>query len=231
MGAVGISKERLRHRAAGVKRTLFRSGVVNRHGRGVVNMIDVGSAGGLGPPWRDNAGLVRHLLNFEPLEPTRRRGSVLTVSAALWHSEETRPFYIQQGSSDGNSLYPPNVDYVRAHFAELARRGPSELAETWFERSAVARVSRLQTTTLDVVLESLGGDIAYHFLKIDTQGADLDVLRGARSYLSDQCLGIQLEAFVMPLYEGIACLPEIDKYLDTLRFDRVHTAAPHGTFD
>jgi FkbM family methyltransferase len=205
--------------------------VINRGGGGVVNLIDVGSAGGLPSPWRDHAALVRYLLNFEPLEAARRKGTVLTVPAALWRADETRPFYIQRGSSQGNSLYPPNLDYVREHFAELSERGPRELARTWFERSAVARVETIETTTLDAVLESLAPEVRYDFLKIDTQGADLDVLRGAERFLAHDCVGIQLEAFVVPLYAGIACLPEIDAYLDERGFERVWTAPPHGTFD
>lgn len=204
--------------------------MINRNGNGAVNLIDVGSDGGLPDAWHKHGALIRNVLNFEPYEATRKTDVILTVPAALWRSEDTRKFYIQRGSSHGNSLYPPNLDYVREHFEELKNRGPRKMAKTWFDRSSVARTETLITTTLDTVLDSLPDRVRYDFLKVDTQGADLDIIKGAERFVREECIGIQVEAFTIPLYEGIALLPEIDDHLDARGFDRVLTAPPHGTF-
>lgn len=208
---------------------IARRDIVNRGGRGVVGLIDIGSVGGLPEPWRYKANLVRSLLCFEPLEHAWSNGIVTVVPAALWRCAETRPFYVQVGTSHGDSLYPPGVGHVRAHWDELRQRGPERMAETWFDRSAVARVEQVETTTLDAVLDEVNG--RYDFLKIDAQGADFDIILGAQRFLETDCLGVQVEGFTVPLYEGITLLDGIDAHMNGIGFDRVWTAAAHGTFD
>ena len=228
----GVAK-RLRPRALveAASRTVLRRGVINRGGRGVVNLIDVGSAGGLPGEWRNHAYRIRHLLNFEPLDRAGASGTVTSVSAALWRTAETRDFYVYRGEGYGNSLLRQNVAYVRAHFDELRRRGPSNLADTWFDRAEVVETVQVQTTTLDDVLDSLGRKVKYVFLKIDAQGADLAILQGAERFLAEDCIGIQLEAFTIPLLEEVPLLDEIDAYLDRRGFTRVLSQPPQGTFD
>lgn len=203
--------------------------VINRDGQGVVGFIDVGSDGVLPEPWRSNANLIRHVLSFEPLADEGDTPNVTVVSAALWRTTETRPFYIQHGSSHGDSLYPPNLSYVSANYDTLKTRGLPGLAETWVERSTVARTETLTTTTLDAVLSEQPE--RYDFLKIDAQGADFDVLLGAEAFLANGCIGVHLEAFTIPLYEGITLLDGIDAHMSEAGFDRVWTAPPHGSFD
>jgi len=216
-------------RARAMQLKLLRRDVVNRGGHGVVGFIDVGSAGSFPEPWRSHANLIRHVLSFEPLADQHSDGNVTVVPAALWRTAETRPFYIQVGTSHGDSLYPPGFDHVRAHYDELKTRGPRWMADTWFDRSAVERVDEITTTTLDAVLDDVGG--SFDFLKIDAQGADYDILLGARRFLETGCLGVQLEAYTIPLYEGIVLLDGIDEHMDAAGFDRAWTAASHGTFD
>lgn len=213
------------------KRAVLRRGVINRGGRGVVNLIDVGSAGGLPGEWRNHAYQIRHLLNFEPLEGGATSGSVATVSAALWRASEVRNFYIYRGDGTGNSLFRQNIDYVRAHWDELRDRGPGDLAQSWFDRAEIERVEQVETTTLDEVLDSLGNGVTYHFLKVDAQGADLAILQGAERFLREHCIGVQVEASTIPLLQGAPLLPELDEHLQARGFDRVKTEPPHGTFD
>jgi len=193
-------------------------------------LIDVGSVGGLPGEWRDNAYLVRHLLNFEPLDKARRRGTVLTIPAALWSTAERRDFYIScSPEGAGNSLLRQDYAYVRTHLDDLQHLGPKHLADTWFERSKIKNTVSVTTETLDDILDRL--DVRYDFLKIDAQGAELPILKGADRFVREHCLGMQLEVFTIPLLEGVALLPELDAYLDSRGFVRVYTAPPHGTFD
>lgn len=203
--------------------------MINRGGHGVVDMIDVGSVGGLPAEWRDHAHLVRNLLNFEPLDKPRKRGSVITIPAALWSRAETRYFYRARGGSEGDSLLLPNTDYVRENFETLRGRGPTEYAETWFERSGVRSTVQLRTTTLDEVLASM--PLRYHFLKLDAQGADFEILKGAEEFITGSCQAVQAETFTIPLYKDVALLDDFDEYLGRRGFERVWTAPAHGTFD
>lgn len=206
-------------------------GVINRGGRGVVGLIDVGSVGPLPDPWHQRSDLVSYVLKFEPRDPRREKPRVVTIDAALWSEPATLPFYVYAGQAGhGSSLFRPNVDYVRDNFDALRRIGPSFLAETWFERSRLDHVVEIECTTLDAVLAERAD--TYHVLKIDAQGAERQILEGAANYLSgDDCVALHLELFRMPLYEGIALRPEVEEMVERMGFSLVKEYPPHGSFD
>ncbi len=93
---------------------------------------------------------------------------------------------------ENSSLYPPNLPLLRK-FQALA-----ELFE-------VAGVEDIDTVRLDDVPDL--GDI--DFLKIDVQGAELDVLRGASRVLQN-VVAVQAEAEFVPMYEGQPLFGDID---------------------
>ena len=206
-------------------------GVVNRGGRGVVGLIDVGSVGSLPGPWHQRSDLVSHVLKFEPRDPRGEMSRVVTIDAALWSEPATLPFYVYAGQSgQGSSLFRQNVDYVRDNFDALRGLGPSGLAETWFERSRLDHIEEVHCTTLDAVLADRSEP--YHLLKIDAQGAERQILEGAAKYLSGgDCLALHLELFRLPLYEGIALRPEVEEMVAGMGFGLAKEYPPHGTFD
>jgi hypothetical protein len=53
------------------------------------------------------------------------------------------------------------------------------------------------------------------FLKLDTQGSDLEVLKGATRLLP-RLVGVQLEAALVPIYEQVPTFPETVLYLNSL---------------
>ena len=55
-------------------------------------------------------------------------------------------------------------------------------------------------------------------LKIDTQGYEMPVLRGASKTL-ERCAGLQVEMSIVPLYAGQALYRELIDYLDGVGFD------------
>jgi FkbM family methyltransferase len=205
--------------------------VVNRGGRGIVGLIDVGSVGNLPHPWHERAGLIDHVLKFEPRDPRDETPNVVSIDAALWSEPAMLPFYVCAGQAgQGSSLFRQNVDYVRENFDTLRKVGPSHLAETWFERSSLDHVVEIQCTTVDAVLATRSEP--YHILKVDAQGAEKQILHGAADYLSgSECVALHLELFRMPLYEGIALRPEVEELVDSLGFSLVKEYPPHGSFD
>lgn len=206
-------------------------GVINRGGRGIVGLIDVGSVGQLPRPWHQRSDLVSHVLKFEPRDPSGETSRVVSIDAALWSEPATLPFYVYAGQAGhGSSLFRENIDYVRDNFDALRTRGPSYLAETWFERARLDHIEEVDCTTLDSALADRSEP--YHVLKIDAQGAERQILEGAVDYLSDGgCLVLHLELFKLPLYEGISLRPEIEEMVDGLGFSLVREYPPHGTFD
>ena len=205
---------------------------VNYKDRGDINFIDVGSINGLSEPWNRHARKIKNLLNFDPFETSHTNKSVITSSTALWESDAELPFYIYKGlDGTGSSLYRQNIEYVRQNFESLRRLGPPELAETWFERSSLVEVRRLSCTTLDNVIARTLPNTSFHFLKIDAQGAEFNILKGGHQLLATSCVGLHLELFTIPLYEGIALLPEVECFLRRYSFELYRKNPPHGTFD
>lgn len=200
---------------------------VNAGGTGVVGFIDVGSMGALPAPWDEHPYSIRRLLKFEPLARRSTDPDVTTLDVAVWEQDEERDFYVYE-AAHGSSLYPQNVAYVREHFETLRQRGPSELAESWFARSGLKRVDRVKCRALDGILAEFG--VPFDFLKIDAQGAEHAILKGAQRFLREQCVGLHLELFTIPLYSGISLLPEVNDWLAGYGFSLAYKAPAHGTF-
>ncbi len=213
-------------------RQLFGDGVVNFKGKGVVNMIDVGSVGNLPHPWNKNTQKIQNLLKFEPRDTPGQNPHIVTVDTALWETNCKKDFYIYKGfRGSGSSLLPQNYEYVSENFEELRQRGPKHLADTWFERSQLDSIEKINCRTLDSLLQELLHPFSYHFLKIDAQGAEYQILVGAERFLQENCIALQLELFVVPLYKGIKLLLEVEAYLDSLDFELVKKFSAHGTFN
>ncbi len=215
-----------------VKRDILGEEVVNFRGRGVINLIDVGSVGDLPSPWKENANKIQHLLKFEPRDQPSSNPYIITVDTALWETNGARDFYIYKGlGGSGSSLFQQNYEYVTENFEKLRHRGPEHLANTWFERSQLDRVEKITCRRLDDVLQELNHSFPYHFLKIDAQGAEYQILKGAEALLRESCLGLHLELFEIPLYKGIKLLPEVVEFLKGYDFEQVKQFPAHGSFD
>ena len=215
-----------------LKATFSPSYKINYRDEGLIGFIDVGSIGGLPEPWRANANLVKFLLNFEPIDVPRRGPNSMTYNTAVWETEETLPFYVYKGlNATGSSLFKQNFEYVKANFEELRKRGPKDLADTWFERSELVETIELPCRTIDAVLKDELPDTPFHFIKIDAQGAEYNILKGAKGLLAGDCVGLHLELFVVPLYEGIALLDEVQALLAEFGFRLEKKFPAHGTFD
>ena len=205
---------------------------INVKGDGIVNFIDIGSVGGLITPWNSQLGLIKFLLNFEPNEKLRKGNNWMTYNTALWERNELRSFYTYKGfNSTGSSLFHQNYGYVRQNWNELRTRGPRELADTWLDRSELISTNTIRCRNLDSVLAEEFPDRPFHFLKIDAQGAELNILRGAENLLTTSCVGLQLELFVLPLYKDIALIDQVEAYLSNFGFNMILKFPPHGSFD
>jgi FkbM family methyltransferase len=101
-----------------------------------------------------------------------------------------------------SSIYPPDQ--------ELAARYP----ELQCQRLVDSR--DISLTTLDQWAESAGRP-EISFMKLDTQGSELDILKGATRTLRG-CLGLELEVEFSPLYHGQPLFAEVDNYLRGLGF-------------
>ena len=170
---------------------------------------DVGARGGLeGHPWRDLASLI-DTISFEPddeefqrlLKVMKEGSRVFKYALHRGSGQATLHLTKSRGCS---SLYPPNPDFLQ-NFPEL-------------DRYSIEKDVTIQTISLDELSRQDGID-DIDFVKIDVQGAGLDVLKGSRNFLGSHILGVEIEVEFQPLYRGQALFADIDRFVHDIGFE------------
>jgi FkbM family methyltransferase len=165
--------------------------------------IDVGCRDGIRPAWRE---LKPHalLVGFDPDPAECAR---LNATAGDTTQERYEPHAL--AASDGeatlhltadpqsSSLYPPNPAAIRRY------------PELW--RHEQRSTETILTTTIDSWARG-AAVAAIDALKIDVQGAELDVLRGAEQSLRSVRV-IETEVEFQELYEGQPVFTDVDRFL------------------
>ena len=167
-----------------------------------IRFVDVGARGGIPEYWEAIADQL-HVTAFEsdPAEAERlRRDGLTVIEGAAWDSDGTRPFYLTRAARASSLLKPIAETY--AQYPEA-------------DRMTVEAVETVKTVTID---SALTGE--YDWLKIDVQGGELHVLRGAQRILRD-LVGLEIEIMVAPGYEGQASIGTVTDFLAPFGFELV----------
>ncbi|HMI37695.1 MAG TPA: FkbM family methyltransferase [Steroidobacteraceae bacterium] len=164
-------------------------------------VLDVGANAGQFARQLRAMGYRHRIVSFEPLaQPFRKlRFNTATIKSwqavqlALGDTDETRSIHVA-----GNSQSSSFLEMLPQHLAAAPK-------------SAYVGTESVTVRRLDSVIDQYCGPRDRMFLKIDTQGFEAAVLRGAPLTLP-RCIGVQLEMSIAPLYQGELLLPElIDK--------------------
>jgi FkbM family methyltransferase len=169
-----------------------------------VQILDVGARGGLHQRWTPFADVL-DAVGFEPDPDEFRRLSSAPPSGgrrrflpyALGGAHERLNFHVCT-SPGCSSLYPPNDEFV-ARFSDDIRK-----------RMSLKSIEQFDVVPLDEV--SVREKLRPDCLKVDVQGAELDVLRGGTTVLKNLKL-IELEVEFNYQYKGQALFSEIDLFL------------------
>ena len=172
-----------------------------------LGFIDVGARAGA-PPLAAPIGRLASFLGFEPdgAESERMNADAAfkapwarcqTLPVALGRVAEERDLYITQLATN-ISLLNPNPDFT----ARYRPRGNN-----------VTRVERIAVQPLDEVIAKAGGVQAGEFIKLDTQGSELEILAGAEKTLRDSTLCVVAEAEFCEFYENQPRFSEVEQFL------------------
>lgn len=143
-------------------------------------LVDGGAAGGKHQRWQSLGGFTTH--RFDPnLDVLSKAGQEILHPYALSMTGKDIEIRIAR-KSETSSRYSPNADFLR-RFKDAQR----------FE---TVRTAIVESVTLDSVL----GESNW-FAKLDVQGMELDVIRGATSSLAN-ALGLEVEVEFSEVYSG-----------------------------
>ena len=124
----------------------------------------------------------------------------LTIFNDFLFDGDEHKAYICAPESGMSSILKPNIEALNFF------NGFSEFGK-------VEKVTEIKTTKLDSI-ESLQKP---DFLKMDVQGAELEILKHGSKTLID-CLAIQTEVSYFPLYENQPSFGEVDVYMRSIGF-------------
>lgn len=175
-------------------------------------VLDVGAnAGQYHDFLRDKVLYGGSIVSFEPVghhvELLRERAR----ADGAWHIEG-----YALGAKDGN--LPINV-MVADQFSSFLEPDNSRVG-AYDGLNVPCHVENVQVRTLDVVMPALQERLRFErpYLKLDTQGFDIEVLQGAHDSLPD-VRGLQTEASVIGIYKGMPGYMDTLRYLDERGFD------------
>lgn len=189
-------------------------------------LVDVGAKAGIQPEWKPLLPVLE-VIGFDPNWPE----DIGEIAGDVYDVGEVRP-----ARKKKRGLYPAKTTFLPIALADRSgfrafhmTRGPSmsSFLRPNFERttlyglgddSEILRTIEIETTTLDEVVEER--QLAFvDFVKLDTQGSELDVLRGGERTIRDLAFGLRVETCLSPLYESQPLFTDIDPYLREQGFE------------
>ena len=137
---------------------------------------------------------------------------------AVFDKEGEYPFYVCN-KAQCSSLFPPDPKLVKEYVKIGKERYNKERHTEFFHRMDIKKIIKVKCVRLDSIVSQL--KINFDFIKVDTQGADFQVLKSLGKYLTTQIIGIRLELYFQPLYKNIILYKVVDEFLRKKNFKYV----------
>jgi len=169
--------------------------------------LDVGAQGGFNS---DNFFSKKYNLFFEEIlvEPIKSEADKLEskfiIKKGLWSKKEKRKLYILDNRLGSSSMYEPNELNFDLH----------DIEQEDFDNYNVTRTTEIECDTIDSQLSELNIK-NLDYLKIDTQGAELEILKGLGSY---RPLLLKIEVQFFSMYKDVPSWYKLVNYLSDLNY-------------
>jgi FkbM family methyltransferase len=175
-------------------------------------LVDIGARTGLEDVLKTlDSVLPLQVVGFEP-EPDEferlqkeKPQNVTLLNTALSNNKGEKSFYITK-EAGLSSIYKPNYELLK----EI------ETDES-FEKYSIAKELLIHTDTLDNQLK-LSNICHADFIKIDTEGSEVDILVGAQATLKNTVFGVESEISFVEMREKQLTFSDLHEYLSGLGF-------------
>jgi FkbM family methyltransferase len=176
----------------------------NHLAAGRLRLFDVGARGGIDPRWRPFHRYIE-VVGFEP-DPAecdrlnreaRSQDPPIRFLPHVLTGETGEVVFYEANWPPASSVYPPNTDFLKSFPYATHLLG-------------VKRRRRLEAVSLDDACRDQG--IRPDCLKLDVEGAELQVLRGGES-ATDETLVLDIEVEFAPLRAGQPLFADVDAHL------------------
>ena len=168
--------------------------------------LDVGSQGGFNS---DSFFLKKYNKFFkailvDPIKDEKKYEGFDFINKGLWSSKVNKKIYFLGKRPGSSSMYEPDKESLKIY----------GFKEKDFHLFDVTKTEDVECDTLSSSLKSLN-IVSLDYLKIDTQGAELEVLKGLENY---RPLLIKCEVQIFPMYKNVPSWTELLNYLSNLGY-------------
>src|SRR5437660_10344843 len=177
----------------------------------VDTVLDVGANPGKYSSALRQAGYTEEILSFEPLSDAYAELEKKSRPDPKW-----RVFHCAIGDENGEAEINVAENSESSSLLPMLDTHIRSAPESQYRAT-----ERVKVSTLDTLLEPLLSKESRILLKIDTQGYEHHVIKGAKSLLQKVCL-IECELSLTPLYEGQYLFHDMLDLLDAIGFKPVH---------
>lgn len=175
--------------------------------RSVATILDIGANTGQFGAELLKAGWPGGLVSFEPIAEAHEQ---LRLRAASHGHRWIVPTAMAIGSANGETTINVSANIVSSSLLPVGEALTSVIAETGYTRTETIQVRRLD----DVIDSAWPGPFA---MKLDTQGFELEVVRGATETLKRTEV-IMVEMSLAPLYDGGARFADLYREIENAGF-------------
>lgn len=187
-------------------------------------VVDGGARYGLHPTWNDLRRIATfHLFEMDVAEAGRLRtkykddANIHVYPFGLYREDRVLEFTANKHRAL-NSLFAAHTDILRRNEYMREAFTPTEVLTT-------------EVRSIDGIF----GDTPVHFVKLDVEGAEFEVLSGAMNQLESSVLGVRAEVLFSPVYKGAALFGDVHRLLidagfELLNFDYVGAGNKAGRF-
>lgn len=170
--------------------------------RGIDTIVDVGANEGLFARRLRDEGFSGRIISFEPLSSVFVQLALASAADPAWECVR-----LALGATAGEKTLNVARNLASSSFLPMVSGLPE--AEP---RLAYIGTEECSVSTLDTLAPDLFQPEELLYLKLDVQGFELEVLRGAGATL-DRVLALDVELSLTPLYQGGPLMDEVVAYL------------------